>query len=584
MMILISIGVIVAILVILFLIWVKLYKTTTPDVAMVITGLGKTKVINNGGCMVIPGFQEITYVNLKTLKIDISKKDNEALFTQDVHANIDATFFVKVNSNIESIKKAAESLGGKLLNDITSLKTLLDGKFAGALRSIAANMTLKDLQEKRSEFVKLVQESLTPELEKNGLMLEEVSITHLNQTDPDKLPINDMFAARTRSITAREVQDRKKQENDAIRENEVLISKKDVETQKQKYSLIQDQETARLQMEQKKSEITATQKIIESQNIAKEQQESAEAFFKKDQAIAIAKAEQEKASEEADIKKNAAVSIAKAEQEQLSKEADISKDVAIANKSKEKSIAETEANKAIKEKVVSEQQIETAKLEAIANREKNIAVIKAQEEVEQEAVKIERLAGANFKEKEQEANGIKLMAEANEKHYEVEAEGKRKINEAENKLSIDIIQMKVKQATIKEAAEIIRAIVEPISHIDKFTVISAPNMFGNNSSNGSGKNSSNGSSISDIYEGALNYRAKNKVVDALLQEVGIDISNPNKLMEEASIPSFAVTPQPKEESHKINEETNNFEVEDFNDINFKNIINENNKKFNNKNN
>jgi len=511
---------------ILILTWVKLYKTTTPDIAMVITGLGKTKVVNNGGCLVIPAVQKITFINLKTLKIDIVKVGQEALFTQDVHADVHATFFMRVNNNVDSIKVASESLGGELLNNIDRLKALLEGKFAGTLRSIAANMTLKDLQEKRTEFVQQVQELLSIELEKNGLLLEEVAITHLSQTDPEALPENDMFCARTRALTAQEVEKRRKEQNDAIQDNSVLINTKNVETEKKKYALSQDQEKARLEMEKQLSAMTADQQIVAAQNISKQQRESAEAAFQKDSAVAQAEAKQQRES----------------------KEAQIAKDVAIANKSKEQSIAETEANKAIKDKVESEQAVETAKQTAIAARNKDIAVIKAKQDAETEAVQMERMAEAEYKQNEQRANGIKILADANERHYEVEAEGKRKINEAENKLDLNIIQMKIKQATITEAAAIITALVKPMESIDKFQVISAPGLFGGNS-NGSKNSSGNG--VNAIYDGALDYRFRNKVAETLLADVGIDLGSVDKTMESLT-PTIAIVPE--KETEKVDSE------------------------------
>ena len=59
---------------------------------------------------------------------------------------------------------------------------LVEAKFVDALRSVAAGMTLPDLQEKRSEFVKGVQEAVSGDLRHNGLELESASLTRLDQT------------------------------------------------------------------------------------------------------------------------------------------------------------------------------------------------------------------------------------------------------------------------------------------------------------------------------------------------------------------------------------------------------------------
>ncbi len=56
-------------------------------------------------------------------------------------------------------------------------------------------MTLKDLQEKRTEFVKAVQETVAADLQSNGLELEVVSLTRLDQTDIKHFNPNNTFDA-----------------------------------------------------------------------------------------------------------------------------------------------------------------------------------------------------------------------------------------------------------------------------------------------------------------------------------------------------------------------------------------------------
>ena len=51
------------------------------------------------------------------------------------------------------------------------------------LRSVAATMLLDGLQEQRMDFVKAVQEAVGADLQSNGLELESVSLTRLDQTD-----------------------------------------------------------------------------------------------------------------------------------------------------------------------------------------------------------------------------------------------------------------------------------------------------------------------------------------------------------------------------------------------------------------
>src|SRR6202035_1602817 len=77
---------------------------------------------------------------------------------------------------------AAATLGRRTTN-VGELDTLLSGKFISALRSVASEMTMVEMHERRGEYVARVKESALEGLKQNGLELESVAITDLDQTD-----------------------------------------------------------------------------------------------------------------------------------------------------------------------------------------------------------------------------------------------------------------------------------------------------------------------------------------------------------------------------------------------------------------
>ena len=77
---------------------------------------------------------------------------------------------------------AAQTLGAKTLNE-RDLLSLMEGKLVDVLRSTAAGMNMSELHEKRSDFVQQVQQSVAEDLIKNGLELEAISLTGLDQTN-----------------------------------------------------------------------------------------------------------------------------------------------------------------------------------------------------------------------------------------------------------------------------------------------------------------------------------------------------------------------------------------------------------------
>ena len=76
---------------------------------------------------------------------------------------------------------AAQTLGKRTMSP-EGMLDLIEGKFVDALRSVAAEMTMEELHEKRGQYVKRVREAVAGDLTKNGLELESASLTQLDQT------------------------------------------------------------------------------------------------------------------------------------------------------------------------------------------------------------------------------------------------------------------------------------------------------------------------------------------------------------------------------------------------------------------
>src|SRR3546814_11072321 len=73
-----------------------------------------------------------------------------------MRVDIEAEFFVRVTQKPEAVAAAAATLGRRTM-DAERLADLLSGKFVGALRSVAAEMTLDEMHEKRGGYVSAVE-------------------------------------------------------------------------------------------------------------------------------------------------------------------------------------------------------------------------------------------------------------------------------------------------------------------------------------------------------------------------------------------------------------------------------------------
>ncbi|MEE2742253.1 MAG: SPFH domain-containing protein, partial [Pseudomonadota bacterium] len=211
------------VLIVLGVIIARLYKRASKEIGFVRTGFGGEKVVMNGGALVLPIFHETMPVNMNTVRLAVERKNADALITLDrLRIDVKAEFYVRVKPDAQSIAIAAQTLGMRTMNP-EALKELVEGKFVDALRSVAAGMTMNQLHEQRSEFVQKVQQVSSVDLAMNGLELESVSLTGLDQTSIEHFNANNAFDAEGLTKLTEQIELRKKTRNDIEQETRVQI-------------------------------------------------------------------------------------------------------------------------------------------------------------------------------------------------------------------------------------------------------------------------------------------------------------------------------------------------------------------------
>ena len=218
-------GVILVSIFVIGMIFARLYQRASKEVSFVRTGFGGQKVIMNGGALVFPVLHEIIPVNMNTLRLEVRRANEQALITRDrMRVDVIAEFYVRVKPELESIAYAAQTLGLKTMNP-TELKQLVEGKFVDSLRAVAAEMAMTELHEKRVDFVQKVQQVVSEDLLKNGLELETVSLTGLDQTSREHFNPDNAFDAEGLTLLTKEIELRRKMRNDIEQETNVEIAK-----------------------------------------------------------------------------------------------------------------------------------------------------------------------------------------------------------------------------------------------------------------------------------------------------------------------------------------------------------------------
>lgn len=531
----VSVGAIVLGLLAIGMFVSRLYRRATKELSFVRTGFGGQRVIMNGGALVLPVLHDTILVNMNTLRLEVMRSKDAALITKDrMRVDVQAEFYVRVKPTEESIADAAQTLGQKTLKPM-ELKELVEGKFVDALRAVAAEMSMEELHEMRTDFVQKVQTAVTGDLMKNGLELETVSLTALDQTSRDFFNPNNAFDAQGLTKLTEEIEMRRKQRNAIERDTQIEVARKDLEAQQQQLQIRREAEYALLE-QQREVEIRKAQQATDvALQKASKERETREGEIGAKRLVDQAQIELERAVQEKRIEAEQQIREREIHKAKSIEMAEQEKAIVIAERTKAQSEAQAQADAARALAARAEEQIATARATEIAERQKSIELVEASKQAQREAIGITVAAEAEKKAAEDraaalrlsaegEADAEKLRAEAARARYAAEAEGKQAIHEADNKLSPDMIHMQVKQELIRNLPAIIRESVKPMENIDAIKILQVSGLNGPTpaaAGQGGGHANGSGSLAEEVVNSALRFRAQAPLIDGLMQELGI---------------------------------------------------------------
>lgn len=465
-----------------------------------------------------------------------------------MRVDIVAAFFVRVIPSMEGIANAAQTLGQRTLHP-DALRELVEDKFVDALRSTAATMTMQQLQDQRPEFVQGVQSAVSEDLTKNGLELESVSLTSLDQTSKEFFNPNNAFDAEGLTRLTQETENRRRERNVIEQDTEVAVRQKNLDAEKQKLDIQRQEQLLKLDQEQQIKFRTAEQSALVAAQKAERDREAAQARIDAERQVKEAEVERDRQVKQRTIEAERLVQVQGVERERAIEIANQEKAIAIASKSEEQSQAQAKANEALALAVRSEQAVETTRATATADREKQIALISASREAEQKAIAVRVAAEAEKDAASNRAAAVKIRADADRVAFEVEATGKRLINDAINVLSSDQIGLQVKLALIQSLPAIIEKSVEPMKQIDGIKIIQVDGLTRPSAANGSTPAASggNGNLAEQAVAAALAYRAQSPIIDGLLKELGMTGGSLGGLTQAATPSEAHPLPVPKDD-------------------------------------
>ena len=266
-----------------------LYRRSSKEIAFVRTGMGGERVVISGGAFVLPIIHNITSVGMKTLCIEVQRNGGKSFITKNrMRAEVTAEFYVRVAPTTEAVSIAAQTLGKRTLEP-DHLKDLVQGRFVDGLGVVAAKMSLDEIQENRSEYIKKVATHVEEAIKHTGLELETVSLTSLNQAPVSVFDPSNTFDAEGLTQITEFTQSRKKKRNDIEKDTEVSIRNKNLQSIKQTLEIEKEEEFSKYQQKREIEQQRAIENTETIKTKADKEKESELAEIASEKDVEIAK-------------------------------------------------------------------------------------------------------------------------------------------------------------------------------------------------------------------------------------------------------------------------------------------------------
>jgi uncharacterized membrane protein YqiK len=535
-------AIILVVIAIAILWWIlsRLYQRSTSELSFVRTGFLGRKVVISGGAFVIPVLHEVTRIGMNTVRVGIRLENERSLITHDrMRINVDADFYVRVEPEREAVATAAQTLGSKTMSP-EALKDLMEAKFTDALRAATAEKSMEDLHTARHAFAKRVQELASDGLSKNGLGIESVSISRLDQANREYFNPNNAFDAAGLTKLTSEIEDRRRRRNEIERDTQVAITSKNLDAEKQLLELGREEEYARLAQEREIAVRRAQQNAEIAKETADRKREADQADIVATEAVERAriaadltvreeKVRTEQRIRESEIARSRALEISEIERRREIEIAEQQREIEVARQSMERSAAQAEAEAARAAVVKAEESVISARDVERAERERAVQLVAARRETEAKGVAALGAAETEHKVALERAQAIKALADAESAadklraaaakvRYDIDAAGRKALNDAENEQSQEAMDLRLKLAIIENLEGIIRESAKPLEHIEGIRIV---HLDGGLGAGPAGAASGSGSLSDQVMNSALKYKIQAPLVDSLLKDVGI---------------------------------------------------------------
>ncbi|WP_422092021.1 flotillin family protein [Tenacibaculum ovolyticum] len=468
-----GIGLILFLVVLYFAIVAMFYKKVPQGQALVRTGFKGTKVATDRGMYVVPVFHRVEIMDIAVKKIQIERLGNDGLLCKDnMRADIKVAFFVRVNNEVEFIKKVAQTIGCERASHHTTLEELFEAKFSEALKTVGKKFQFIELYEARREFRDEIVDIIGTDL--NGYTLEDCAIDYLEQTPVSFLKADNILDAEgIKKITELTAAQNIKS-NLIMRDEQKVIRKQDVEAREAILEL--DKQLAEKEEQQKREianikarEEAETLKVSEEERL---KSESARIITEEKVQVAEENMARQIIVAAKNKERTEVVEIERVEKDRMLEATERERIVTLAQIEKEKVVEVEKKNiqdvirdRVMLEKGVVEEQESMKDIQAFktADRDKQVKITVAEGQAEEALIKTIKAAEAQKEAAKQKAEEINIEAQAQKEASIKEADARKTLAEATAKeeatIGISEAQVLHAKADAHERQGIVEALI-----------------------------------------------------------------------------------------------------------------------------
>jgi len=417
----------------------RFYRKVDQGHALIINKMREEPDVTFTGGVVLPIIHraEVMDISVKTIEIDRRGKDG-LICMDNIRADIKVTFFVRVNKTKEDVLRVAQAIGCARASDQRTLDELFAAKFSEGLKTVGKKLEFEQLYTQRDDFKDAIIQVIGKDL--NGYILDDAAIDYLEQTPLDSLdPSNVLDARGIRKIT--DITTRANVSTNELKQSERMeIGKQnlvadeaiyrfdqqraDAEAKRDKEIVMsqarEQNEALRVKYEEEKRTHIERQKVEEEIKLAEENKLRAVAVAEQARLreVGVEVVRVKKASDLEDVNRRREVELGTIEmQKQLEVEKKTIADVVRARVAVDKTVA------------VEEEGIKDLRVEAEANRQKQVTVIDAEAKAQGELIKDIKKAEAEAEAAKSQAKRQITLAEASLEASDKEARAKIRLAE-----------------------------------------------------------------------------------------------------------------------------------------------------------